>query len=88
MSNKFSLPRKSISSKTGGATISVKLPGAGKLMMIATAKVRRGASRRGDKKAKTIKVGHVVLNANKAGTFNLTLKPSGAAKKVLRRRAS
>jgi ABC-type phosphate transport system substrate-binding protein len=75
-SNKFSLLKKAISSKTGQATISVKLPGAGKLVMVGTAK-------NGKKK---IKVGKVTLNANKAGTFKLALKPSAAAKKVLRKK--
>jgi ABC-type phosphate transport system substrate-binding protein len=75
-SNRFSLPRKTISSKTGGATISVKVPGPGKLEMIGTAKVG----------GKTIKVGRTVLNANKAGTFKLALKPSAAAKKQLRKK--
>ncbi len=37
-SNLFTLPRKSISSKTGGATVSVKLPGPGQLEMVGTAK--------------------------------------------------
>lgn len=77
-SNQFSLIKKSISSKTGQAAISVKLPGAGKLVMVGTAKSGK----------KTIKVGQVVLNANKAGTFKLTLKPSGAAKKVLQEKGS
>ncbi|HEX7058937.1 MAG TPA: hypothetical protein VF176_03725 [Solirubrobacterales bacterium] len=75
-SNRFSLPRKSISSKTGGATVSVKLPGPGKLELLGTAKVGK----------KKIKVGRVLLIANKAGTFDLTLKPSAAAKKVLRKK--
>jgi len=73
VSNLFTLTRKTISSKTGGATLSVKLPGAGKLDVMGTAKVGK----------KTITVGHVVLNAAKGGTFNVTLKPSAAAKKVL-----
>jgi ABC-type phosphate transport system substrate-binding protein len=75
-SNLFSIPRKSISSKTGGATISVKLPGPGRLDLSGTAKVGK----------KRIKVGNVVLNAGKAGTFNLTLSPSAAAKQQLRRK--
>lgn len=84
-SNLFTLPRKSISSKTGAATISVKLPGPGKLEMVGTAKVQTGAkSSKRAGKSKTIKVGRVVLNASKAGTFNLTLKPSAAAMKELR----
>jgi ABC-type phosphate transport system substrate-binding protein len=77
-SNAFSLLRKSISSKTGGATISVKLPGAGKLDLLGTAKVGK----------KSLKVSHVVLSANKAGTFELSVKPSGAAKKALREHGS
>lgn len=91
-SNLFSLPRKSISSKTGAATISVKLPGAGRLVMLGTARVQvaqRKNKRRGKrrlKKSRTIKVGRVVLSAGKAGTYNLTLKPSGAAKKELRKK--
>jgi ABC-type phosphate transport system substrate-binding protein len=77
-SNAFSLLRKSISSKTGGATVSVKLPGAGKLDLLGMAKAGK----------KQIKVGHVVLTASKAGTFDVTLKPSAAAKKVLREKGS
>lgn len=75
-SNAFTLLRKSISSKTGAATISVRLPGAGTLEMVGTAK----------KGKKTIKVGRTVLNANQAGTFGLMLKPSAAAKAVLRKK--
>ncbi|MGB7685703.1 MAG: substrate-binding domain-containing protein [Solirubrobacterales bacterium] len=77
-SNAFSLLKKTISSKTGQAAISVKVPGAGKLVMVGTAKAGK----------KTIKVGQVVLNANQAGTFKLTLKPGGAAKKVLQQEGS
>ncbi len=77
-SNQFSLLRKTISSKTGGATVSVKLPGAGKLEMLGTAKAGKGK----------IKVGRVVLTANKAGSFELALKPSAAAKKALREKGS
>jgi ABC-type phosphate transport system substrate-binding protein len=77
-SNLFTLPRKSISSKTGGATISVKLPGAGQFEMVGTAKVGK----------KQIKVGRTVLSASKAGTFSLQLKPSAAAKQQLRKKGS
>jgi ABC-type phosphate transport system substrate-binding protein len=90
-SNLFSLPRKSISSKTGGATVSVKLPGAGKLVMVGTAKVQiaqKRKNKRRQRKSKTIKVGQVVLNASRAGTYDLTLKPSGAAKKELSKKGS
>jgi ABC-type phosphate transport system substrate-binding protein len=77
-SNLFTVPRKSISSKTGGAAVSVKLPGPGKLELVGTAKAGK----------KRINVGKVVLTANKAGTFNINLKPSGAAKKQLREKGS
>jgi ABC-type phosphate transport system substrate-binding protein len=77
-SNQFSLLKKTISSKTGGATISVKVPGAGKLEIVGTAKVG----------GKMIKVGRTVLNAGKAGTFKLALSPSAAAKAQLRKRGS
>lgn len=73
-SNLFSLPKKSISSKTGEATISVKIPGPGKVILLGMAKSGK----------KQIKVGQVTLNASKAGTFNLKLKPSNAAKGLLR----
>ena len=78
VSNKFSVPRTTISSKTGGAAISVKLPGAGKLDLVGTAKVGK----------KKISVGHVVLTAGKAGTYVLSLKPSGAAKAILKDKGS
>jgi ABC-type phosphate transport system substrate-binding protein len=76
--NGFTLPRKSISSKTGGATISVKLPGPGQFELVGTAKVGK----------KQIKVGRTVLSASKAGTFSLQLKPSAAAKQQLRKKGS
>ncbi len=77
-SNAFSVTKKAISSKTGKATISLKLPGAGKVVMVGKAKNGK----------KTINVGKVTLNAAKAGTFNLTLTPSGAAKQVLKQTGS
>jgi ABC-type phosphate transport system substrate-binding protein len=78
VSNQFSIPRKTISSKTGSATFSVKLPGAGKLGVLGTAKVGK----------KTIKVGNVTLTVSKAGTYSVTLKPTGAAKQLLSKKGS
>lgn len=77
-SNQFSVPKTAISSKTGNATFSVKLPGAGKLILLGNYKAGK----------KTVKVGRVVLTANKAGTFKLTLKPSKAAKERLKKNGS
>jgi ABC-type phosphate transport system substrate-binding protein len=75
-SNRFSVPKTAISSKTGRATVSVKLPGKGRLVLLGNAKSGK----------KTIKVGRVVLTANRAGTFKLTLKPGKAAKALLERK--
>jgi ABC-type phosphate transport system substrate-binding protein len=72
-SNRFSVPRTTISSKKGTATLSVKLPGAGKFDVLGTAK----------NKGKKVNVGHVILTVGKAGTYSVTLKPSGAAKALL-----
>jgi ABC-type phosphate transport system substrate-binding protein len=77
-SNSFSVTKKAISSKTGKVTISLKLPGAGKVVMVGKAKAGK----------KTIKVGKVTLNAAKAGTFNLSLTPSAAAKQLLKKNGS
>jgi ABC-type phosphate transport system substrate-binding protein len=82
VSNLFSLPRKAISSKTGQATISVKIPGPGMVELAGSANVSNGKSARKGKKA--IKVGRTVLNASQAGTYKLTLKPSAAAMAQLR----
>lgn len=73
VSNQFSIPKKAISSKTGSVTFSVKLPGAGKLGVLGTTKVGK----------KSIKVGTVTLTVGKAGTYSVTLKPTGAAKQML-----
>lgn len=81
-SNLFSLPKKSISSKTGQATVAVKIPGPGKVELIGTASIPSGKASRAY--MKKVMVGKVVLTAGKAGTYNLTLKPNGAAKKRLR----
>jgi len=77
-SNAFSVTKKSISSKDGKATISVKLPGPGKVVLVGKAKNGK----------KNIQVGKVTLNAANSGTFKLTLKPSAAAKQVLKQKGS
>lgn len=74
VSNAFTVLRKTISSSKGTASIQVKLPGAGKLDLLAKAKAGKAQ----------VKVGHLVLNAGAAGTYTLTLKPSAAAKAVLK----
>lgn len=81
-SNLFSLPKKTISSKTGGATVSVKIPGPGVVELVGTANVPSAKGKRSSKKA--IQVGRTTLTASGAGTYNLALKPSNAAKQQLR----
>ncbi|HVY77392.1 MAG TPA: hypothetical protein VG898_02685 [Solirubrobacterales bacterium] len=76
VSNLFTLTRKTVSSKAGSATLAVKLPGAGKLDVLGTAKLGK----------KKVTVGHVVVNAAKGGTYNVTLKPTGAAKTALKKK--
>lgn len=92
-SNLFSLLRKQISSKTGQANLAVKLPGAGRLVVVGKAKVQVGGkkgknrrSRRNRRRTKTVNVGQVALNANQAGTYNLKLVPRGAARRELRKK--
>lgn len=90
-SNLFSLLRKQISSKTGQANLAVKLPGAGRLVVVGLAKVQVGGTKkRGNKRnrrrTKTVKVGQIAVNANQAGTFNLKLTPRGAARRELRKK--
>lgn len=90
-SNLFSLLRKQVSSKTGQANIAVKLPGAGRLVVVGLAKVQVGgdkgrANKRNHRRTRTVKVAQIVLNANRAGTFNLKLTPRGAARRELRKK--
>ena len=80
-SNVFSVPRTSISSTKGTATFSFRLPGAGTLVLDATGNVSAKLLA-----AKRFKVGKLRRTVSKAGTYKLTLKPSKAAKRVLRRR--
>ncbi|MDQ3644898.1 MAG: substrate-binding domain-containing protein, partial [Actinomycetota bacterium] len=76
-SNVFSVTRVVLLPKTGGARLSVRLPGAGTMVMKATAKVG----------TRQIKVGGLRLSVTKSGTYKLLLKPSRAAQRVLNKRA-
>lgn len=82
-SNVFSVPRTAISSKAGTATLSIRLPGAGRLVLEATAKVK--VKVRGKTRTRTIRVGKITRTVSKAGLVKLTLKPSSAARSVLKR---
>ncbi|HEY5976415.1 MAG TPA: hypothetical protein VIT85_01050 [Solirubrobacterales bacterium] len=70
-SNLFSF-RKSV--KNGKGKVSVELPGAGKLSVLGTAKAN----------GKKVTVLNTVVNASSADTFDLTVKPKGAAKAALK----
>jgi ABC-type phosphate transport system substrate-binding protein len=69
-SNEFSF-KKSV--KKGNGKVSTKLPGAGTLDVLATAKVN----------GKKVTVAHSVVTATAAGTFDVNIKPKGAAKAAL-----
>lgn len=73
VSNSFSIERTKIDSKKGTATVQVRLPGPGTVELVGTAK-----------KPKT--VGETTLRVSEAGTFPITLKPSNAAKRVLKKK--
>lgn len=87
-SNLFTLLRKQVSSKTGQGVLSVKLPGAGRMVVIATARIQvgNGGKGRGNKRARAVNVGRIVLNTARAGTYNLRLVPRGAARRELRKK--
>ena len=74
-SNVFSVPR-TVLTKKGTAILTVRLPGAGTVVLNATAKVGR----------KRIKVGGLQLTVTTAGTYKLTLKPGSAARRVLNKK--
>lgn len=74
-SNVFSVPSTALSSKAGSATFSIRLPGAGRLDLKATA----------GKGKQKITVGSLRKTVSKAGTVKLTLKPGSAAKKRLKK---
>lgn len=72
VSNNFSIQRTKIDSKKGSVTVQVRLPGAGEVEMV------------GKSAKPKVNVGRVTLDANDSGTFPITLKPSNAAKRVLK----
>jgi hypothetical protein len=83
-SNKLTLLGKKLKPSNGTATISVSVPGPGALALLATANApKAGASVAASAKG-TFKVGSAAARASGAGTYRLTLKPSGRAKGVLR----
>ncbi len=73
-SNKIALQRTKIDSSKGSVTVSVRLPGAGELKMV------------GKSTKPKLNVGKVTLDANEAGTYDVKLKPSSAAKRVLKKK--
>ena len=77
-SNLFSVPGTTISSRSGKATLSIRVPGAGVIEVMATANLPRASAR--------TRVARVRRTVSRSGTYKVTLKPSAAAKKILRRR--
>jgi len=75
-SNVFSIPRRAISSKTGRATLSVRVPGAGRITVLVRAKNGR----------KRFTVANIRRFASKAQTVKITIRPSRTARKILKRK--
>jgi ABC-type phosphate transport system substrate-binding protein len=79
-SNVFSVPGTTISSRSGNATLSIRVPGAGVIEVMATANLPRAAAR--------TRIARVRRTVSRAGTYKVTLRPSAAAKKIMRRKGS
>ena len=78
-SNLFTVGAAALSSSKGSATLTLDLPGPGLVKAVATANLPAGA-------AKRITVAKLTRRAARAGRLKLTLKPSKAALRHLRRR--
>lgn len=78
-SNAFKVGAAALSSSKGSATLTLDLPGPGTVTALATATVPAGA-------AKKITVAKLTRRATRAGKLKLTLKPSKAALRHLKRR--
>ena len=78
-SNLFTVGAAALSSSKGSATLTLDLPGPGTVKALATANLPAGA-------AKKITVAKLTRQAARAGRLKLTLKPSKAALRHLRRR--
>ncbi len=74
MSNKISLQRTKIDSKKGTVTVDVRVPGAGEIEMV------------GKSAKPKITVGKVTTTVSEAGSYGVTMKPSNAAKRVLKKK--
>lgn len=83
-SNAFTIPS-SRSAKNGVITIKVNLPGAGQVKSQATTLLL--ARFTGTRKNKRITYGRATIQANGAGPATITIKPSAAAKKALKKGA-
>jgi hypothetical protein len=70
------------SGKAGAAIISVSVPGPGRLTAIASAKLPKAGAAAGRPKQATVATGSA--RATRAGTINLTLKPTKAAQRLLK----
>jgi hypothetical protein len=82
-SNLFSFGGTTISSARGTATLTVDVPGAGRLALLATATVPEAAQARA---ARKVKVARVTRSVTGAGRVTLAIKPSPAAKRWLRKK--
>jgi Divergent InlB B-repeat domain len=81
-SNAFSIGRTRLGLLTGGATITLRVPGPGVLKALATARVPAAAARA----ARRFRVARARVAAAKAGRVALRLRPSRKAKQILRKK--
>lgn len=80
-SSAFSIGRTRINAARGTATLALTVPGSGKLDVLATASTRARAST-----AKRIRVARVRRAVTRPGTVRVTLTPSRAARRILKRK--
>ncbi|MDQ3720689.1 MAG: hypothetical protein M3350_07930, partial [Actinomycetota bacterium] len=76
-SNVFSIPRRSISSRTGRATLSIRVPGAGRITVLVRARNLR---------RKRFTVANIRRSVSSAGTYKITIKPNRTARRILKRK--
>ncbi|MBA2419739.1 MAG: hypothetical protein H0V57_01250 [Thermoleophilaceae bacterium] len=72
----FSIPRRAISSRTGRATLSIRVPGAGRITVLVRAKNGR----------RRFTVANIRRSVSSAGTYKITIKPNRTARRILKRK--
>jgi hypothetical protein len=76
----FSVPAARVNTRNGRATFTVRVPAAGTIVVVGRANLPRPRA------SVVRRIGRVRLTVSQGGTYRATLKPSAAAKRVLRRK--